>query len=142
MLLNGFLQTLDGKDLCPLCKVNIVVILVFFDGDLKRLLIKDKGYEMTKKNVLDYLSRNKDYIKKKYGIIKIGLLGSYARDDESEQSDIDIVIEIVKSKKNIHTFFAFRRELEEALGKKIDLGLESSLKPIVRESIQKEIFYV
>ena len=97
---------------------------------------------MGKKNVLDYLSMNKDYIKNKYGITKIGLLGSYARGEENEQSDIDIVIEIDKSRKNIHTFFAFKRELEEALGRKIDLGLESSIKPIVREVIQKEIVYV
>jgi len=97
---------------------------------------------MTQKHILDYLSRNKDYIKNKYGITKIGLLGSYARSEENEQSDIDIVVEIDKSRKNIHTFFAFKRELEAEFGKKIDLGLESSIKPIIREVIQKEIFYV
>ncbi|MGB9499513.1 MAG: nucleotidyltransferase family protein [Dissulfuribacterales bacterium] len=97
---------------------------------------------MTKENILDYLNRNKDYIKYKYGITKIGLLGSYAREEENSQSDIDIVIEIDKSRKNIHTFFAFKRELEAVFGKKIDLGLESSIKPIAEEVIQKEIVYV
>lgn len=97
---------------------------------------------MTREHILDYLNRNKDYIKNKYGITKIGLLGSYARGDENEQSDIDIVIEMDKSRKNIHTFFAFKRELEETFGKKVDMGLESSIKPIVREVIQKEIVYV
>ncbi len=101
-----------------------------------------KGYEMTREHVLDYLNRNKGYIKNKYGIIKIGLLGSYARGEENEQSDIDVVIEIEKNRKNIHTFFAFKRELEEAFDKKVDLGLESSIKPIVKQAIQKEIVYV
>lgn len=97
---------------------------------------------MASEYVLEYLNRNKDYIKNKYGITKIGLLGSYARGEETEQSDIDIVIEMDKSKKNIHTFFAFKRELEEALGKKIDLGLEGAIKPVIREDIKKEIVYV
>ncbi len=97
---------------------------------------------MIKSQVIDYLSQNKEYFRNKHGIIKIGLMGSYARDEEQEQSDIDIVIEIEKRKKNIHTFFAFKRELEEAFGKKVDLGIESSLKPIVRERIQQEIIYV
>jgi len=97
---------------------------------------------MPKENILDYLNRNKGYIKNKYGIIKIGLLGSYARGEEKDKSDIDIVIEIDKRRKNIHTFFAFKREIEAAFGKKIDLGIESSIKPIAWEAIQKEIVYV
>lgn len=97
---------------------------------------------MTREKILDYLNQNKDYIKGKYGITKIGLLGSYARGEEKGRSDIDIIIEIEKSKKNIHTFFAFKRELEAEFGKKIDLGIESAIKPIIREAIQKEIVYV
>ncbi len=90
---------------------------------------------------MEYLNKHKDELREKYGVIKIGLFGSYAFDEGNEDSDIDIAVEIEKSKKNIHTFFSLKRELESALGKNVDLGIESSLKPLVKKQIEKEIIY-
>ena len=56
---------------------------------------------MIRVKILDYLTQNKDFYKGKYCIIKIGLLGSYARGEEKSRSDIDIIIEIEKSKKKL-----------------------------------------
>ena len=97
---------------------------------------------MTKSNILDYLKNHKIEFNEKYGVSKIGLFGSYARDEANNDSDIDIAVEIESEKKNIHTFLALKREMERAFGKKIDLGIESSLKPIAKEYIKKEIIYV
>jgi predicted nucleotidyltransferase len=36
----------------------------------------------------------------------------------------------------------FKRYLEKTFGKKVDIGIESSLKPEARKTIEKEIFYV
>ena len=77
-----------------------------------------------------------------YGITSIGLFGSYAKDNYDENSDIDIAIEIKKEKKNIHTFFFLQRKLEHDLGKKVDLGINSSFKKIAKEQIENEIIYV
>ena len=98
--------------------------------------------EVTKAVVLDYLTTQKTSLYKKYGVIKIGLFGSFARDEQNEESDIDIAVEIEKSKKNIHNFLALKRELEKVFDKKVDLGIESSLKPVARKFIQNEIIYV
>ncbi len=97
---------------------------------------------MTKSMILDYLRQHKSELNKKYGVSKIGLFGSYARNEANSNSDIDIAIEIDKEKKNIHTFFAIKREMEEIFGQKVDLGIESSLKPIALENIKTEIIYV
>jgi hypothetical protein len=97
---------------------------------------------MTKTTILEFLQSNKQKLAQDYGVTKIGLFGSYARDEAKEDSDIDIAVEIESNKKNIHNFFSLRRELEAAFGKRVDMGIESALKPIAKEYIQKEIIYV
>jgi len=97
---------------------------------------------MHKAFILDFLARHKQELNEKYGVTKIGLFGSYARDEQREDSDIDIAVEIQKDKKNIHTFFGLKREMEAAFGKKVDLGIESALKPLAKPHILKEIIYV
>lgn len=97
---------------------------------------------MTKTFILDFLSTHKNDFYQKYGVTKIGLFGSYVRDDFKEESDIDIAIEMLNEKKSLGTFFAFKRELESAFNLKVDLGIESSLKPLAKERILKEIIYV
>jgi len=97
---------------------------------------------MTKEDILAYLQVHKEELAQKYGLLSIGLFGSFATDTQTQNSDIDLAIEIAKEKKNLSSFFGLKRELESAFGKKVDLGIESSLKPIVKEYIKKEIIYV
>ncbi|MBK8552104.1 MAG: nucleotidyltransferase domain-containing protein [Ignavibacteria bacterium] len=47
----------------------------------------------TKDEILNYLAENKSVFNKKYRIIKIGLFGSYANNNYSDRSDIDIIVE-------------------------------------------------
>lgn len=57
-------------------------------------------------------------------------------------SDIDIAIEMLPEKKNLHNFLELRRFLEKSLGAPVDLGIESTLKPAVKNLIKNEIIYV
>ncbi len=97
---------------------------------------------MNRKEILNFLKKQKQYLNNEFGVNKIGLFGSYAKGTNQEQSDIDIAIEIYKDKKNLHVFLAIKRYLEENLETKVDLGLEHTLKPIIKEQIMKEIIYV
>ncbi len=45
---------------------------------------------MTKETILNYLKTHKQNFQKKYGIVTLGLYGSYARDSATKDSDIDI----------------------------------------------------
>ena len=72
----------------------------------------------------------------------MGVFGSFARGGQTSKSDIDLVVEFEKSKKNIHTFLQLRRLLEKELSRKVDLGFENSLKSVVRENIKGKIIYV
>ena len=59
-------------------------------------------------------------ILKKYGVKKAGIFGSYARGEQKKRSDIDILAQIPKSV-NLYDFIGIKQDLEEALGKKVDL---------------------
>lgn len=96
---------------------------------------------MTKSEILDYLISHKTELREKFGVVKIGLFGSFARDEQHEDSDIDLAIEIEKDKKSLKNFFGLKRELETQFGKRIDLGIETALKPIVKAQVEKEIIY-
>lgn len=88
-----------------------------------------------------YLRDRKPFLRERFGVTRIGVFGSFAQGGHSVESDIDLVVEIEKSKKNIHIFFQLRRLLEKELSRKIDLGIEHSLKPIVRANIKGKIIY-
>jgi hypothetical protein len=96
---------------------------------------------MTRDDVLRFLTSHKHELEQKFGVVKIGLFGSYARGDQREDSDIDIAVEM-ETDHIFRKFFALQRYLGENLHKRIDLGIESALKPVVRERILKETRYV
>ena len=51
---------------------------------------------MTKDEVLAFLKTQKVFLQNQYGVLSIGLFGSYARGDNSVESDIDIAVELKK----------------------------------------------
>ncbi len=101
-----------------------------------------RASELTEEQIISRIKAHKDDFHERYGVHRIGLFGSFARKEQTETSDVDIAIEMEPEKKNIHNFLAFKRRLEKELGRKVDLGIESALKPEARKLIEKEIVYV
>lgn len=77
----------------------------------------------------------------KYGILRMGIFGSVARNEHTATSDVDIYIE-----GQLHGFFALagiKQELEELLGCKVDIvRLRDKMDSFLREKILKEGIYV
>jgi predicted nucleotidyltransferase len=96
---------------------------------------------MTKAFILDFLRSHKEEMHEKFGLVKIGLFGSYVREEAREDSDIDLVVEL-ESQNMFRSFFGLKSYLEEHLHKEIDMGTERSLKPIARKYIEREVEYV
>jgi predicted nucleotidyltransferase len=96
---------------------------------------------MTRDDILTFLKNHKQEMQQNYGVAVIGLFGSYARQAARDDSDIDILVEFQTEKKTLRNFFGFKRYLEENLGKHVDLGIESALKPMVNEAIKKDVLY-
>jgi len=74
---------------------------------------------------------------KKYEVKRAGIFGSVVRDEETEESDVDILVEIEK-KISLLDFVGLKLELEEVLGKKVDLGEYDTIKPVIKERILKD----
>jgi len=98
---------------------------------------------MTKTEILNYLSIHKDDFFQRFGLVKLGLFGSYAKGTNSKESDIDILIELDNDLDDIYEKKrAFRLELERYFQKKVDLAREKYLKPFAKESIMEHVTYV
>jgi len=95
---------------------------------------------MTKENILKYLSAHKEEFKEKFGVVNIGLFGSYARGDANENSDVDIVIEM--KPKSLVNRLKLKEELASNLNLDIDIGYFSSLRHFIQNEIRNEIIYV
>lgn len=72
-----------------------------------------------------------------YGIKKAGLFGSCVRDEMEKDSDIDILVEINKDI-SLFDFVGIKLELEDTLGRKIDLVEYNTIKPLLRKRILNE----
>ena len=66
---------------------------------------------MTKIEILNYLTAHKTEFKEQFGVIRIGLFGSFARDEQNEDSDIDLAIEVEKDKKSLKNFLGLKENL-------------------------------
>lgn len=95
---------------------------------------------MDKQDIINFLSEHKALLQARFGVQKIGLFGSYVREQQTPQSDIDIVVELV-SDNTFQSFFELKEYLETAFQAPVDLGVESSLKPVVAEQIKTEVVY-
>ena len=92
-----------------------------------------------KTNILNYLKEHYSEFKNKYSVEQIGLFGSYARDEASENSDIDIN---VKMKPSLFNMVAIKEHIENDLNRKVDIMIEhKNIKPILLKMIQKDLIY-
>ena|SRR6266511_5601467 len=97
---------------------------------------------MTIEEIISLLRKNRTFLKETFGVTRIGIFGSFVRGEQTSSSDVDMVVEMAKDKKNIHSFLKLKRFLENETARRIDLGFEHSLKPAIREKIMKQIIYV
>lgn len=76
-------------------------------------------------------------ILKSYNIKKAGLFGSAVRGELNEDSDVDILVEI-RGDISLLDFVGIKLEIEEVLGRKVDLVEYATIKPLLRDTILKE----
>jgi predicted nucleotidyltransferase len=93
--------------------------------------------------VLNYLLNNKEMFYKQFNIIKIGIFGSYARNEQTENSDIDIIIEMPRGTEDIFEKKLLLKEmLKSQFHRDVDICRERAIKPLFREMILKDTIYV
>ena len=95
----------------------------------------------TSKEIALIIQRNKKELREKYGLQKIGIFGSYARDEQDKKSDIDMLVE-VKRPMGFVKFIKLEQYLSRLLNARVDLVTPKALKPYIGKRILKEVRYV
>ena len=78
---------------------------------------------------------------KRFGVKRCGLFGSFARDQGTPNSDIDLLVEFEPGKKTFDNFMGLVFYMEDLLGRKIDLITPESLSPYIGPHILREVEY-
>jgi len=96
----------------------------------------------TKENILKTLKTNKLKLSK-LGIRNVGLFGSYIRDEQSSESDIDLLIDFEPEKENFDNYMAVYDLFEKIFkNEKIEVVTKNGLSPYIGPQILKEVQYV
>ena len=92
-------------------------------------------------DILVSLKKLKREVAKEYSVKTIGVFGSVARNEQTGQSDIDLLVEFSRPVGFV-TFMRLENFLSERLGKQVDLVTPDSLKPVIRQDVLSEVIYV
>ncbi|MBA4408197.1 MAG: nucleotidyltransferase [Odoribacter sp.] len=95
---------------------------------------------ITKTDILSKLKELKPELKTQFAVRKIGLFGSFADNSYSEDSDIDILVELERPIG--WKIFTLEIYLEKVFGRKIDLVTKNALKEQIKENILNQVNYV
>ena len=88
---------------------------------------------ISKAYILSKLKELKPELREKYAVRKIGLFGPFSDDSYTDDSDIDIIVELEKPIG--WKFFTLENYLEEIFGRKIDLVTKNALKEQIKDRI-------
>lgn len=123
-LLNILLESLEVSKFCTI-----------FAGGIEKIIM------LVLQDCIQKLSNFKMMFAQKYGITKLGIFDSVARNEHSEQSDIDIVVEVKKP--SLRLMYELKEALKQLFDCEVDLvRFRDSLRPLFKSNIQRDVIYV
>jgi hypothetical protein len=96
---------------------------------------------MVKQEIIKIIRNSKPEMESHYGVQRLGLFGSYVKEKQRKKSDIDILVAFNRDI-DLFDFLDLREFLESQLSIKVDLVMESALKPAIGKRILSEVEYV
>ena len=97
----------------------------------------------TKEEILHFLRENKHELLSKYHLSKIGLFGSFARDESTQNSDVDIIFDFRENVTDIYTIkVGLKAYLSKNFNRFVDLAREKYLKSFAKKQILQDTIYV
>ncbi len=94
------------------------------------------------REIKEILKKHSKELKEKFGIKELGIFGSFVREEQKENSDIDILVEFKEEYKTFDNYMDLKFYLEELLNIKVDLISKTALKPSLKSYILEEVVYV
>ena len=96
---------------------------------------------LTREDVLQILRENKERFAEKYGVTKLGLFGSFARNEATEESDVDVCVEVAEP--TYIQMFHLWEEMTEKTARSVDLiQVRNGMDALLKKCIEKDAVYV
>lgn len=96
---------------------------------------------MEKNEIFKTINLQMPYLREKYHVKKLGVFGSVVRNEQSPESDVDILVEF-ESPVGFFDFIRMENFLATVLKMKVDLITQKALKSAIKEDVLKEVVYV
>lgn len=98
---------------------------------------------MRKEDVLRTLADNRDRLKEEFFVKSLSIFGSVARDEATDASDVDLLVEFEEGARiGLFAFIGLQLFLQEILGCRVDLGTADTLRERIRDRVLKEAIRV
>ena len=98
---------------------------------------------LTKDEIIEKIKAEKDYLILNFHLTEIGLFGSYVRGQQKKKSDIDILIDYDHEIGiSLFEMMDLSEYLSDIFGKKVDLALKRTLKPVIGHYVLNEVVYI
>ncbi len=91
--------------------------------------------------IREILSSQKEFICEKYRITELGVFGSYARGEQTDNSDVDILVDY-EIAPTLIMLVELRDYLSQIFGLKVDVVTKNGLKPRIRNRVLSEAIYI
>ena len=89
------------------------------------------------------LEAQRPLLAKKYGVVVVGVFGSYVRGEQRADSDLDLLVELERPARiGLMGLVELEQTLSDLLGVKVDLAIKENLKPRIGEHILREVVAV
>ncbi len=95
----------------------------------------------TKEHILSLVHQHRTHLRD-LGVRRLGLFGSFARGQQNEDSDIDLLVEFEPGSKTFDNLLQVATLLEELFGRPVELVTPESLSPYIGPAILREVEYV
>ncbi len=95
----------------------------------------------TLEEIQQWIVQNKSWLQEQYQVRELGIFGSYARQEQTETSDVDLLVEFSEIP-SLLKFINLENYLSDNLGVKVDLVHKSGLKPRIGARILAEVIYL
>ena len=96
-----------------------------------------------RQEIIAYIDSYRGQLRTKYHVRKIALIGSFARDEQTANSDVDLLVDLEEGTADIYQLKrTLKDELERQFGRPVELASERYLKSCYRTQILQEAIYV
>ncbi len=92
---------------------------------------------MTRAEVLERLRVHRPTLAERFGVVELAVFGSFARDEATDESDLDILVKF-NGPATSRTYFGVQFYIEDLLDRQVDLVTDKALRSEFRPYVERE----